>query len=398
MEKTPSPDFLCLDDFLTEDEKLIRHTVREWVAARVQPIILDHFSSDQCPTHLIPEMAELGFFAPWLPAKYGGDEFGRVAYGLVCQELEKGDSSIRTIASVHSSLAMYAILAHGSEEQRRKFLPEMKKGKIMGCFGLTEPGAGSDPGALASHAVKDGNEYVLNGQKSWISSGGFSDLSIIWAKLDGVIRGFLVERGTPGFSVQIIKNKFAMRASDTADLFLEDVHVPAANLLPLNPGLKGPLQCLTQARYGIAWGVIGAAMDCYERTVNYTLERHQFGRPLAANQLVQADLVWMITEISKAQLLNWRLGKLKDEGRATPAQVSMGKMNGCKVALEVSRKARDLLGAAGISYEYGIARHLSNLEAVYTYEGTHNVHTLAIGREITGLDALKGPGGGKAAP
>ncbi|MCR4317813.1 MAG: acyl-CoA dehydrogenase family protein [Planctomycetes bacterium] len=386
--ETRNTDYYLLDDLLTDEQKNIRAAVRDFVQTRFQPTVQQNFEDGKFPIELASEMADLGLFGPTLEEKYGGAGLDSVCYGLICQELERGDSGLRSFASVQSSLAMYAIYKHGTEEQRMKYLPKMAKGELIGCFGLTEPDHGSDPGGMKTHATKVDGGYVISGQKMWITNGTISDLAVVWAKLDGEIRGFIVEKGSKGFTAPEQHHKFSLRASITSELLLDEVRVPSNSLLPNVSGLKGPLQCLTQARFGIAFGVLGSAMDCYERTIRYTTERKQFDRPLAANQLVQAELAYMITEITKGQLLAHRLATLKDAGKMTPTHVSMAKMNNCAIALEIARKARDLHGANGISYEFHICRHMANLETVKTYEGTHNIHMLSIGRDVTGISAF----------
>ncbi len=381
-------DFYGLDELLTEEQKRVRRTVRAWVNERVLPIISECFEQARFPDELIPEMAELGFFGANLKG-YGCAGIDNVAYGLMMQELERGDSGLRSMASVQSALVMYPIYTFGTEEQKRKYLPALARGELVGCFGLTEPEHGSDPGAMETTAVDAGDHYVLNGTKTWITNAQIADLAIVWAKLDGEIRGFIVEKGTPGFSSAPIHGKLSMRASHTGELYLNDCKVPKANALPGARGLKAALMCLNQARYGIAWGVVGAAMACYEEALHYCLERQQFGKPLAAFQLVQEKLVDMLTEITKAQLLCFRLGQLKDQGKVNHAQISLAKRNNCRIALDVARKARDLLGGNGITLDYQSMRHLANLETVYTYEGTDHIHTLILGHFVTGLEAYR---------
>lgn len=388
MEKFVSPDYYNIDDLLSDEEKMIRATVREWVDENVMPIIEDCYQKATFPTHLIPQMAELGLFGANLPEKYGCAGVNNVAYGLMMQELERGDSGIRSCASVQGALVMYPIYKYGSEKQRQHYLPRLARGEMIGCFGLTEPDYGSNPGGMVTTAVKDGNSYILNGAKMWITNGSIADVAVVWAKLDGVIRGFLVERGTPGFSAPEMKNKHSLRASVTSELIFQDCRIPAENLLPESHGLKSPLSCLTQARYGIAWGAIGAAMACYHEALNYAKTRIQFGKPIASYQLVQQKLVYMVTEITKMQLMALQLGRLKDQDRAKFTQVSMAKRNNVFHALEIARMARDILGANGITSEYQSMRHMCNLETVKTYEGTHDIHTLIIGQDITGIAAF----------
>ncbi|RMH93715.1 MAG: acyl-CoA dehydrogenase [Calditrichaeota bacterium] len=388
MEKFVSPDYYNIDDLLSDEEKMIRATVREWVDENVMPIIEDCYQKATFPTHLIPQMAELGLFGANLPEKYGCAGVNNVAYGLMMQELERGDSGIRSCASVQGALVMYPIYKYGSEKQRQHYLPRLARGEMIGCFGLTEPDYGSNPGGMVTTAVKDGNSYILNGAKMWITNGSIADVAVVWAKVDGVIRGFLVERGTPGFSAPEMKNKHSLRASVTSELIFQDCRIPAENLLPESHGLKSPLSCLTQARYGIAWGAIGAAMACYHEALNYAKTRIQFGKPIASYQLVQQKLVYMVTEITKMQLMALQLGRLKDQDRAKFTQVSMAKRNNVFHALEIARMARDILGANGITSEYQSMRHMCNLETVKTYEGTHDIHTLIIGQDITGIAAF----------
>ena len=382
-------DYYDLDGLLDDEAKMIRRTVRDFVEREAQPIIEGHHAREEFPRQLIPRMAELGFFGANLKG-YGCAGLSNIAYGLICQEVERCDSGLRSMVSVQGSLAMYAIYAFGSEEQKQRWLPPMAAGKAIGCFGLTEPDHGSDPGGMTTRARSDGNHYILNGVKRWITNGSVSDVGVVWAKTpDGAIRGFLVEQGMPGYSAHDIKGKFSLRASITSELVLEEVRVPRENLLPNVSGLKGPFSCLTQARYGIVWGAMGAAMACYHTALDYAKTRTQFDRPLAGFQLVQQKLVHMVTEITKGQLLAWRLGQLKDSGKLRPQQVSLAKRNNVGHALEISRLARDILGANGIVNEYPVIRHMMNLETVNTYEGTYDMHTLIIGRDITGEDAIR---------
>lgn len=387
MEKFKSPDYFDTESLLSDDAKMIRAAVREWVDARVMPVIEQSYQAATFPAELIPEMAELGLFGANLPEKYGCAGVNNVAYGVMMQELERGDSGIRSCASVQGALVMYPIFAFGTEKQRKHWLPKLAKGEAIGCFGLTEPDFGSNPGGMKTNAVKDGSSYALNGAKMWITNGTIADVAVVWAKLDGKIRGFLVERGTPGFKTVEMHNKHSLRASITAELIFQDCRIPAENLLPETGGLKSPLACLTQARYGIAWGVIGAAMACYDEALNYAKTRIQFDRPIAGFQLVQQKLVNMITEITKMQLLMVQLGRLKDQKKFKFTQVSMAKRNNVFHALEIARMARDILGANGITAEYQSMRHMCNLETVKTYEGTHDIHTLIIGHDITGIPA-----------
>ena len=382
-------DFYRIDDMLNDEERMIRDTVRRFVDDRVIPIIDEHFEKASFPTQLIPEMAKIGLFGGNLPEEYGCANMNNVSYGLVMQELERGDSGLRSFVSVQGALTMYPIFAFGSEEQKRSWLPLLAKGEKIGCFGLTEPDHGSDPAGMETRARRTGKGWVLNGTKRWITNGSISDVAIVWAKSDDEIKGFIVETRTPGFQAPEIKNKLSLRASVTSDLILDDVVVPDENLLPRSSGLKSPLMCLNQARYGIAWGAIGAAMACYDCAVDYTKGRIQFDKPIAQFQLVQEKLAHMLTEITKGQLLSWRLGRLKDEERMHFAQTSMAKRNNVRVALETARLARDLMGASGITLEYPVFRHMCNLESVYTYEGTDHIHALILGEYITGLPAYK---------
>ncbi|MBM3328082.1 MAG: acyl-CoA dehydrogenase [Calditrichaeota bacterium] len=382
-------DYYNLDELLTEDERMVRDLVRQWVDREVIPIIGRYADEGKFPNHLIPQMAGMGLFGPTLPETYGGAGATEAAYGLMMQELERGDSGLRSFASVQSALVMYPIYRYGSEEQRRKYLPKLARGELIGCFGLTEPNFGSDPGGMITRAERDGEGFILNGAKMWITNGTVCDLAVVWAKLDGVVRGFIVEMGTPGFTAPETKMKWSLRASVTSELVFEDVRLPSEALLPNGEGLSLPLSCLTQARYGIAWGTIGAAMACYDEARRYALSRIQFGKPIASFQMVQEKLAIMATEITKAQLLNFRLAQLKQSGKATHQMVSMAKRNGCFQALKIARMARDILGAAGITYEFQSGRHMVNIESVYTYEGTHDIHTLVIGADLTGIEAFR---------
>jgi len=381
-------DYLEIDSLLTDEEKLARQTARQFVDDQILPIIEECNREGRFPKELIPQMAELGFFGASLQG-YGCAGMSNVEYGLVTQELERGDSGLRSFVSVQSALVMYPIHAFGSDEQKNKWLPLMQQGKALGCFGLTEPQFGSNPGGMLTRAVKSGDSYVLNGEKMWITSGSIADVALIWAKCeDDKVRGFLVEKGTPGFKAWDVHGKWSLRASITSGLAMTDCKIPAANVLPGVEGLKGPLSCLNQARYGIGWGAIGAAMACYDCALRYSKERKQFNnKPIASHQLVQEKLVWMITEISKAQLLALQVGKLKDQGRVHPSHISMLKMNNVWMALETARLARSVLGANGIVDDYPIMRHMNNLESVLTYEGTHDIHKLIIGERITGIAA-----------
>lgn len=381
-------DYYNLDELLTEEEIMVRDMTRDFVSDAVMPIIEEAYEEARFPKELIPQIGELGLLGANLPEEYGCAGMGGVAYGIICQELERGDSGLRSFVSVQGSLAMYPIFAYGSEEQRKKWLPKMAKGELIGCFGLTEPDHGSDPGGMETRAVKDGNEWVLNGAKMWITNGTIADVAVVWAKTEDGIQGFVVEKGMNGFTAPEQKRKYSLRASVTSELVFDDVRVPEANRLAGVRGLKGPLGCLTQARYGIAWGGVGAAMACYDEALQYTKGRSQFGGPLAGKQLIQAKLAEMVSEITKAQLLVWRLGKLKEAGTIRPQHVSLAKRNNIKMALDIARECRDLLGANGITAEYQAMRHMCNLESVYTYEGTHNIHTLIIGQDVTELAAF----------
>lgn len=386
-------DFYAMDDLLSEDERAIRDMVRDWVDAEVMPIINEAYIGRKFPQSLIPLMGELGFFGANLPEEYGCAGLNNVAYGLIMQELERGDSGLRSFVSVQGALVMYPIFAFGSEEQRREWLPRLASGESIGCFGLTEPDFGSNPGGMLTRAVKDGDEWVLNGAKMWITNGSVSDVAIIWAKTGDIddissIRGFIVETDRDGFSARDQKGKLSLLASDTSELILQDVRVPDANLLPGSGGLKSPLNCLTQARYGISWGAIGAAMACFCEARDYSKTRIQFdGKPIGATQIQQVRLADMLTEITKAQLLTLQLGRLKDAGTMTPYQVSLAKRNNVDMACECAREARRLLGANGILIEYQSMRHMANLESVYTYEGTHDIHGLILGQTVTGFAA-----------
>jgi glutaryl-CoA dehydrogenase len=383
-------DFIEFDSLLTDDERLVRDTARQFIEDNLIPIIEQCNREGRFPRELVKPMAELGFFGASLQG-YGCAGMSNVEYGLVMQELERGDSGVRSFVSVQSALVMYPIHAFGSEEQKQKWLPAMQAGEKLGCFGLTEPQFGSNPGGMLTRARKDGNEYVINGEKMWITSGTIADVAVVWAKVDdegGKVRGFLVETDRPGFRANDIHGKWSLRASVTSGLSLQDVRVPACNLLPKSDGLKSALMCLNQARYGIAWGGVGAAMSCYDTALQYSLIRKQFrDQPIASHQLVQEKLVWMINEITKGQLLVLQVGRLKDQGRAEHQHISMAKRNNVWMALECARLARDILGANGVADDYPIMRHMMNLESVKTYEGTHDIHTLIIGSNITGVDA-----------
>ncbi len=389
MSKFKGIDYFKIDDLLSEEEKLVRDSVREFTEKEVLPVIEKHYEAGTFPKDLIPRMAELGLFGITVPEKYGGAGMNYVTYGLAMQELERGDSGIRSFASVQNSLVMYPIKTFGSEEQKQKWLPLLASGEKIGCFGLTEPDYGSNPGGMITRAEKVDGGYVLNGAKMWITNGSIADVAVVWAKLDGRVHGFLVEKGTKGFDAPEIKGKHSLRASVTSELIFQDVFVPEENLLPNTSGLKSPLMCLTQARYGIAWGVVGSMMTCYETALDYSLSRVQFSKPIAGYQLIQDKLVYMLTETTKAQLLNYRLGRLMDEGKARYTHVSMAKRNNCEKALEIAGMAREVLGANGISNEYPVMRHLANLHSVKTYEGTHEMHTLILGEDITGISAFE---------
>jgi len=380
-------DFYHLDDLIGQDEKMARDAVRQFVQREVIPDVERHFANETFPLELIPRMAELGIFGANLKG-YGCAGMNNIAYGLIMQELEAADSGLRSFASVQSALAMYAIYSSGSEEQKQRYIPEMAKGKLIGCFGLTEPDHGSDPGGMETRARRDGDGWVLNGTKRWITNGSIADVAIVWAKVEEGITGFIVEKGTPGFTTSDIHGKFSMRASITSELVFEDVRLGKNNHLPEARGLRGPLSCLTQARYGIAWGALGAARSCYHCALDYVKSRKQFSRPLAGYQLVQRKLVDMLTEITKGQMVCLRLGQLKDSGKMRPEHVSFAKRNNVNAALEIARMARDMLGANGIVNEYPVIRHMMNLETVNTYEGTYDVQTLILGREITGESAF----------
>ena len=381
------PDFIKIEGLLTEDEKLVYHTVHDFVKNEVKPIIADYFERGEFPLHLVKQLGELGFLGSTLNS-YGGAGLSNVAYGLINQELERGDSGLRSFVSVQSSLVIYPIYTFGSEEQKEKYLPGLVKGDLIGCFGLTEPDFGSNPGGMKTNAVKKGDKWILNGAKMWITNSSIADLAVVWAKTEDGIQGFIVEKDMPGFSAPEIKHKLSLRASVTGELIFEDVEVPEENRLPKARGLKYPLMCLTQARYGIGWGALGAAIDCYQTAVDYAKTRIQFDVPIGRFQLVQKKLADMLTEITKAQLLALQTGRLKDSGEYTHQMISMLKMNNVKIALNIARTARDILGANGISLEYPVIRHMVNLESVKTYEGTEDIHTLVLGQYITGYQAF----------
>jgi glutaryl-CoA dehydrogenase len=387
VQMPPANDLYNIDSLLSEEERMVRDTVRKFVNERVLPIIGEHFEAGTFPRELIPEIAELGLLGMHLEG-YGCAGLSAVCYGLACQELEAGDSGLRSFVSVQGSLAMFPIWAFGSEEQKQRWLPRMARGEVIGCFGLTEPDSGSDPGSMRTTARRDGDSFVLNGTKMWITNGGIADLAVVWARTDEGIRGFLVERGTAGFTTSDVHHKLSLRASVTSELHFEDCRVAAENMLPNVRGLRGPLSCLDEARYGIAWGATGALRACYEVALDYAKTRIQFNRPIGSFQLVQQKLAIMATELVKAQLLALQLGRLKDDGKLYPVQISIAKRNNVREALKTAREARSVLGANGITLEYPISRHSNNLESVYTYEGTDDIHTLVIGQAITGLNAF----------
>lgn len=385
-----APDYYNLDDLLSEEHKLVRDAARQWVKRDISPIIEEYAQKAEFPKSIIGGLAEIGAFGPYIPVEYGGAGLDQISYGLIMQEIERGDSGVRSTASVQSSLVMYPIFTYGTEEQRKKFLPKLASGEYMGCFGLTEPDHGSNPAGMTTNFKDKGDHYLLNGAKLWISNSPFADVAVVWAKNEeGRIHGLIVERGMEGFSTPETHDKWSLRASATGELIFDNVKVPKENLMPGKSGLGAPLGCLDSARYGISWGAIGAAMDCYDTALRYAKERIQFGKPIAATQLQQKKLAEMITEITKAQLLAFRLGQLKNEGSATTAQISMAKRNNVDMAIKIAREARQVLGAMGISGEYSIMRHMMNLESVITYEGTHDIHLLITGADITGLSAFK---------
>lgn len=385
-----APDYYHLDELLTEEHKLVRDATRQWVKREISPIIEDYAQRAEFPMQTLKGLAEIGAFGPYIPEAYGGAGLDQISYGIMMQEIERGDSGIRSTASVQSSLVMYPIWKYGTEEQRKKYLPKLASGEWMGCFGLTEPDHGSNPGGMVSHFKDKGDHYLLNGAKLWISNAPFAHIAVVWAKNEeGRIYGLIVERGMEGFSTPETHNKWSLRASATGELLFDNVKVPKENLLPDKSGLGAPLGCLDSARYGIAWGAIGAAMDCYDTALRYAKERIQFDKPIAATQLQQKKLAEMITEITKAQLLAWRLGVLREAGKATSAQISMAKRNNVDMAITIARQARQVLGGMGITGEYSIMRHMMNLESVITYEGTHDIHLLITGQDITGLSAFK---------
>ncbi|MFM7662969.1 MAG: acyl-CoA dehydrogenase family protein [Bacteroidota bacterium] len=383
------PDYYLLDDLYTEEQKLIRDAARQWVKKEVSPIIDEHYENATFPMNLLKGLGEIGAFGPYIPSEYGGAGLDQISYGIIMQELERCDSGLRSTASVQSSLVMYPIWKYGSEEQKMKYLPKLATGELMGCFGLTEPDFGSNPGGMISHFKEDGDDVILNGAKMWISNAPFAHIAVVWAKDEtGRIHGLIVERGMQGFSTPEMHGKLSLRASSTGELVFENVRVPKSNILPGRSGLGAPLSCLDSARFGIAWGAIGAAMDCYDQAVRYSKERLQFGQPLGAFQLIQKKLAEMLTEITKAQLLTFRLGQLRNEGRATSGQISMAKRNNVEIALNIAREARQIHGGMGITSEYSMMRHMANLESVVTYEGTHDIHLLITGMDITGIPAF----------
>ena len=385
-----APDYYLLDELLSDEHKMVRDAAREWVKREVSPIIEDYAQKAEFPKQIINGLAEIGAFGPYIPEEYGGAGLDQISYGLIMQEIERGDSGVRSTASVQSSLVMYPIWKYGNEEQRMKWLPKLASGEFIGCFGLTEPDHGSNPGGMTTNFKDKGDHYLLNGAKMWISNAPFADIAVVWAKDEsGRIHGLVVERGMEGFTTPETHNKWSLRASATGELIFDNVKVPKENLLPNKSGLGAPLGCLDSARYGIAWGAIGAAMDCYDTALRYAKERIQFDKPIAGTQLQQKKLAEMITEITKAQLLTWRLGVLRNEGKATSAQISMAKRNNVDMAINIAREARQILGGMGITGEYSIMRHMMNLESVITYEGTHDIHLLITGMDVTGIPAFK---------
>lgn len=384
------PDHFLVDELFTDEQKIVRSAIRDWVNRSVKPLIEENYEKATFPLHLVKELGEIGAFGPFIPEEYGGAGLDYMCYGLIMQELERGDSGVRSMASVQTSLVMYPIYAFGSEEQKKKYLPKLAKGDIIGCFGLTEPNHGSDPGSMITRIQDKGDHYLLNGAKMWITNSSIADVAVVWAKDENdKVRGLIVEKGWPGLSAPETHGKWSLRASVTGELVFDNVKVPKENLLPNVIGLKGPLSCLSSARYGIAWGVVGAAMDCYDAALRYALERKQFGKPIASFQIQQKKLAEALTEITKAQLLAWRLGVLRNEGKATPAHISMAKRNNVAMALNVARETRQILGAMGITNDFPMMRHMMNLESVITYEGTHDIHLLITGQEITGIPAYK---------
>ena len=385
-----APDHYLVDDLLADEHKIVRNAVRAWVNRYVKPIIEENFEKAQFPIQLVKEMGRIGAFGPFIPEEYGGPGLDYISYGLIMQELERGDSGVRSMASVQSSLVMFPIYSYGTEEQKKKYLPRLATGELIGCFGLTEPNHGSDPGGMKTHVQDKGDHYLLNGSKMWITNSSIADVAVVWAKdEEGVIRGFIVKKGWEGFTALETHGKWSLRASVTGELVFDNVKVPKDHILPNVKGLKGPLSCLNSARFGIAWGAIGAAMDCYDAALRYSLERIQFDKPIGGFQLQQKKLAEALTEITKAQLLAWRMGTLRNEGRVTAAQISMAKRNNVAMALNIARETRQILGAMGITNDFPMMRHMMNLESVITYEGTHDIHLLITGAEITGLQAYK---------
>ncbi len=388
--KFTAPDHYLVDELYNEEHLIVRASIRDWVNRRVKPVIEAYFENAKFPAHLVEEMGKMGVFGPFIPVEYGGAGLDYISYGLIMQELERGDSGIRSMASVQSSLVMFPVYTFGSEEQKRKYLPLLATGQMVGCFGLTEPNHGSDPGGMITRIRDMGDHYLLHGAKMWITNSSIADMAVVWAKDEqGVVRGVIVEKGMDGFTAPETHGKWSLRASVTGELVFDNVKVPKENLLPNVQGLKGPLSCLNSARYGIAWGVIGAAMDCYDSALNYALEREQFGKPIAGFQLQQKKLAEALTEITKAQLLAWRLGTLRNEGKSNAAQISMAKRNNVEIALDIARNMRQVLGAMGITNDFPMMRHMMNLESVITYEGTHDVHLLITGMDATGISAFK---------
>jgi len=385
-----APDHYLVDELYTDEHKLVRNSTRDWVNRSVKPVIEDYCNRAEFPIHLVKEMGEMGAFGPFIPVEYGGSGLDYISYGLIMQELERGDSGIRSMASVQTSLVMFPIYAFGSEEQKMKYLPRLATGEIIGCFGLTEPDQGSDPGGMKTRVKDMGDHYLLNGAKMWITNSTVADIGIVWAKDENdIVRGMIVEKGWKGYTAPETHGKWSLRASVTGEMVFDDVKVPKENVLPNIQGLKGPLNCLNSARYGIAWGAVGAAMDCYDAALRYALERKQFGKPIAAFQIQQKKLAEALTEITKAQLLTWRLGTLRNENKATAAHISMAKRNNVEMALNIARETRQILGAMGITNDFPMMRHMMNLESVITYEGTHDIHLLITGCEITGIPAFK---------
>jgi glutaryl-CoA dehydrogenase len=390
MDLFESPDYYQLDELLNEEHLMVRTAVRDYVKKEISPIIEDYAQKAEFPQHIVKQLGDLGCFGPTVPVEYGGGGLDYISYGIMMQELERGDSGVRSTASVQGSLVMFPIHAYGSEAQKKKYLPKLASGEWLGCFGLTEPNHGSDPAGMLTNIKDAGDHVILNGAKMWISNAPFAQVAVVWAKNEeGKIVGVIVERGMEGFTTPTTHNKWSLRASATGELVFDNVKVPKENILPNITGLKGPLSCLSKARYGIAWGALGAAMDCYDTALRYSKERVQFGKPIAGFQLQQKKLAEMLTEITKGQLLIWRLGVLMNEGRATPSQVSMAKRNSCEIATQIARDARQMLGGMGITGEYSVMRHMMNLESVITYEGTHDIHLLITGMDITGLNAFK---------